>query len=185
MANKLSKVSSIGKGEYLSRTSYYLVKGKESHAVNVENESGFAFTIGNEIIEAETYTATQFDETVEVTRTELIAIFNGVGDTIFSVQFNKKPEMADINEAIESANKGRILKIDELKKLIKTAYKGKDRVLTGYMVSVENGFGRSTVIDLEADRTKSTPDWDSRIRQVDHRTLNWLIWKNKKYVVKK
>lgn len=37
---------------------------------------------------------------------------------------------------------------------------------------------------VEADKSKSTADWDSRLRQVDHRTLNWLIYKNKKYVVK-
>ena len=38
--------------------------------------------------------------------------------------------------------------------------------------------GRSTVIDLSAKT-------DNKFRQVDHRTIEWLIVKNVKYVLKK
>ena len=46
------------------------------------------------------------------------------------------------------------------------------------MVEVENNLGRSLVIDLRA------PDKNNRFRQVDHRTIESIIFKNKKYVLK-
>lgn len=181
-----SSFDKIQKGDRLSETQYYEVIAVGSGAIAVKNERGFEFQISSGIVEEGMYSAGQFNETVELTRTELIEVFSKVGDTVFKVNFNKQPSATSINDAIESANKGKIIPIkDHLKKLVKDAYKGEERTLTGYLISVETGFGRSMVIDLEADISKTTPEWDSRIRQVDHRTLNWLIWKNVKYQVKK
>lgn len=185
MANKKSDFRQIKKGDFLSETQYYEVVGVNPSGIQVKNERGFEFGIQSGIVEEGIYSASQVLEEVQVTRTELIEIFSKVGDTVFTVCFNKQPTSESINEAIESANKGKILPIAELKKLVKAAYKGEERILTGYLVKVETGFGRSMVIDLEADTSKSTPEWDARLRQVDHRTLNWLISKNVKYIVKK
>lgn len=187
MENKKSKFSEIAAGDYLSETQYYRVLRNTGTMLEVENERGFPFAVAKGIVEEGIYTANQFDAEKEVlvTRTELIRIFGTVNDTVFKVCFNKQPTADAINEAIASANRGKILPIAELKKVVKTAYKGEERVLTGYLVSTETGFGRSMVIDLEADRSKSTADWDSRLKQVDHRTLNWLVFKNVKYSVKK
>ena len=184
MENK-SDFKKIQNGEFLSETQYYEVKSKSLSDVRVINERGFEFSIGSGIVEEGVYSASQFNDEVQVTRTELIEIFSGVGDTVFTVCYNKQPKAEDINDAIASANKGRILPIKDLQKLVTDAYKGEVRVLVGYLVKVETGFGRSLVIDLDADKTKSTPEWDSRLRQVDHRTLKWLIYKNVKYSVKK
>lgn len=179
-----SDFKQIRKGDFLSETQYYEVKNVTPDQIAVVNERGFEFNIGRAIVEEGLFSATQFTETVKVSRTELIEIFHGVGDTVFQVCFNKQPTADAINEAIESANKGKILPINELKRLVKQAYKGEERILIGYLVKTETGFGRSMVIDLEANTSKSTPEWDSRLRQVDHRTLNWLIYKNIKYEVK-
>lgn len=180
-----SRFSDIKEGDKLSETQYYEVIDKGYNDIRVRNERGFEFSISAKIVEEGMYAANQFDPEVTVTRTELIELFNAVGDTVFTVCFNKQPSSESINEAIESANKGKIIPIKDLKKLVKEAYKGEERILTGYLIKNETGFGRSMVIDLEADTTKSTPEWDARIRQVDHRTLNWLIHKNVKYSVKK
>jgi len=187
---KKSDVSRIKIGDRLSETQYYEVLDTNT-VIRVKNERGFEFGIGYAIVEEGIFSADQYNEEVFVTRTELIKRFAECGDTVFTVNYHKQAEMKDINDAIESANKGKILPIAEIKKLVKTAYKGEERTLTGYLISVETGFGRSMVIDLKADASKSTPAtaekpaWDSRIRQVDHRTLNWLIQKNIKYTVKK
>ena len=47
-----------------------------------------------------------------------------------------------------------------------------------HMVEVENNLGRSLVIDLKADG-------DNKFRQVDHRTIESIIFKNTKYALKK
>ena len=47
-----------------------------------------------------------------------------------------------------------------------------------HMVEVENNLGRSLVIDLNA----TSP---SKFRQVDHRSIDFIIHENKKYVLKK
>ena len=54
---------------------------------------------------------------------------------------------------------------------------GGERILTGRLLSTEPLLGRSYFDDLEiAD--------GHRLRQVDHRTIKWLILNKKKYVVK-
>lgn len=50
--------------------------------------------------------------------------------------------------------------------------------MTCHLVNVENNLGRSTVIDL----TAKTP---SKFRQIDHRTIQWIIFRNVKYILKK
>lgn len=57
---------------------------------------------------------------------------------------------------------------------------GDPRTMTCKMVSIENGFGRSNVIDMKLQFAGES----DTVRQVDHRTLNWIILKNVKYSVK-
>ncbi|MEO1373949.1 MAG: hypothetical protein AAFW70_06445 [Cyanobacteria bacterium J06635_10] len=184
MNNKKSSFSEIEIGQFISETQYYKIISKNGSDIEVENERSFQFSIGKEILEEGIYSAHQYNQELQVTRTELIEQLTKVGDTVFTVSFNKQPSANAINEAIESANEGKNISTKELKKIVKNAYRGQERILTGYLKKTETGFGRSTVIDLEADRGNN-PDWDARIKQVDHRTLNWLIFKNVKYIVKK
>lgn len=183
MVNKKSESNTIGTGQFLSETQYYRVNRVDSQTITVVNERNFEFNVGKTIVEEGMFTAHQYNQELKVSRTELIEIFSQVGDTVFTVNFNKQPKATDINDAIAEANKGKIIPIAELQKIVKAAYKGEERTLVGYLIGVETGFGRSTVIDLEAEKG-SKPDWDGRLRQVDHRTLNWLISKNVKYCVK-
>lgn len=52
-----------------------------------------------------------------------------------------------------------------------------NRTLIGHLVSSEPKMGRSNVVDLEVTTGHNG-------RQVDHRTLNWLILKGTRYTVK-
>lgn len=183
MESKKSNAQDIQAKTYLSETQYYEVTRVSGNRINVKNERGFEFGIASNIVEEGMYTADQYAEVVEVNRTQLIEIFSKVGDTIFTVNFNKQPKAKDINDALANINKGKIIANAEIKKVVKEAYKGENRTLIGYLKHTETGFGRSSVIDLEQERGDN-PDWDARTRQVDHRTLNWLISKNVKYIVK-
>jgi hypothetical protein len=59
---------------------------------------------------------------------------------------------------------------------------GKERVLRGRLIKPEPLLGRSMVEDLDAKPEQG--DLRGRVRQVDHRTIKWLIVENKKYIVK-
>lgn len=50
--------------------------------------------------------------------------------------------------------------------------------MRGHLVKCENSLGRSTVIDLSSKA-------DNKFRQVDHRTIEYIILRNVKYVLKK
>lgn len=56
---------------------------------------------------------------------------------------------------------------------------GEMRTLTGRLLESENLMGRSNVEDLELPTTEK-----NKLRQVDHRTLQSLILKDVKYVIK-
>ena len=63
--------------------------------------------------------------------------------------------------------------------MAKTIVKGEVCSMICHMVEVENNLGRSLVIDLKADCK------DNRFRQVDHRSIESIVFKNVKYVLKK
>lgn len=50
--------------------------------------------------------------------------------------------------------------------------------MTCHLVDTENNLGRSTVIDLSAKTA-------NKFRQIDHRTIQYIIFQNVKYVLKK
>lgn len=56
-----------------------------------------------------------------------------------------------------------------------------ERTLRGYLVTKETGFGRSQCVDLDLPANDS----GKRLRQVDHRTLNWIIIGGVKFETKK
>lgn len=172
--NKLI-VNQIKVGDKLSRLSYLKILTVFSSAVEVQNEEGVKWTIDKAIIEKECYSADQFTETKIVNRSELIEIFNKTGDNIYTVNFNKQAKLADAFDAV--CNKGKLKSNATLKKELSEAMNGEERTLIGYTISREVAWGRSMVINLETEDK-------NRIRQVDHRTLNWLICQNVKYIVK-
>lgn len=56
---------------------------------------------------------------------------------------------------------------------------GEERVLRGRLIKPEPLLGRSMVEDLDKPVTEK-----NRLRQVDHRTINWLVVDGVKYIVK-
>lgn len=177
MENKC-EASKLEVGEKLSRISYMTVKGKQGGYITVENEGGTQWDISQDIVSKECYSAKQASEEVEVNLTKLIQIFNEVGDTVFTVNFDKLPTHEDFIKLTRDED-SKIRSYADMKKDFK-AFRGTNRTLVGYLVRSENGFGRSLVVDLEAEKGEKK----SNLRQVDHRTLNWLIVKNIKYIVK-
>jgi hypothetical protein len=185
LTNKRLDTSQLKIGEYLSDIQYYKIIEINSEKITVVNERGFEFDIDRDIVEEGIYSASQYQIERMVSRTEICEMLEQAGNNVFTVNFNKQIREQELQEKILKAIKdsaGKLLGDRDLekalKKLSKESLEGEERTLIGYLLKVEPKMGRSVVIDLEIPVNKN------RIRQVDHRTLNWLILKNVKYIVR-
>lgn len=169
-------------GDYLSEVQYYRVMSVSEDEITVQNERGYQIAVTKGVVQEGMYSASQFTEERKVTRSQLCEILENAGDTVFMVNFHKKIKEKDVADAVFE-----ILTEDDLsdqkavqkhvRAALKEALQGKERTLVGYLIKAEPKMGRSEVIDLEAEG-------DHRMRLVDHRTINWMIIKNVKYVTK-
>lgn len=171
-----TKFSAIKTGEKLSYTSYVTVLGKAKlngvDAIQVEDQRGQKFTIaGASLIEDSFYSASQFHDTQTVSRTAIIELIETAGDTIFTVNFNKKVDPKVVADAVNLAvrTKSKFTESDA-----KTILLGEERTMVCVLTSLEPKMGRTQVTDLELNEG----------RQIDHRTINWLIIKGTKYISK-
>ena len=162
-------------GDVLSSVSYFTVDSvpKNDSNVYVKDEDGKPVRISKSIVE--TYdTAVQHTTEKAVTRTEMVEMLAGARDSVFSVAFNKQPTAKDVAAAAAIDDK------KERAKSVKEAMKGKRRVLQGYTLQHETGMGRTSVIDMDAGGVNK----QARVRQIDHRSLEYLILRGVKYTLK-
>lgn len=117
--------------------------------------------------------ANQFSETKKLSRTGIVNIMEHTNGGIFTVNFNKQITK-EYGERQLSEMDPDELKTDEGRSRIMNALlKGESRTLRGKIQNTEPKMGRSQVIDLDVNER----------RLVDHRTINWLIYKNVKFIV--
>ena len=166
-----SDVSQIKKGDCLSEIQYYEVLSVNSKGVHVKNERGMEFTIGAAIVEEGLFSANQHEDVEEVTRTELVATLANAGETVFTANFNKKPDIKALKEAFNNPEVQVKTQVAMNEMLL-----GEARTMVGYLKSSDSLSGRYQVVDLE--------DPEKRAKQIDQRTLNWIILRNVKYTVK-
>ena len=174
----------MNKGDILSTTEYLKVEklGKDTlgnAAAMVKNlETGES--MGIEVKLANKYNhGTNFSKTEKVSLTAAVEIMENVGDKVFTVEYNKKADPIEVAQriaALSSKEQGSKTKVTK-------CMLGDNRTMTARLVSVEAKLGRSTVMDLEIDKAMKG-DWDSRTRQVDHRTIKSIVVGGTKYVVK-
>jgi hypothetical protein len=166
--------STLKTGDRLSETQYYEVVSTDTTRMRVRNERGFEFNVSKEIVEEGMFNANQFTETKKISRTAMVDILESTNGHIFTVNFDKKPTDQSVLEVLKSftiADFGDSAKLSHISEKIA---RGENRTLTGYMIAPEVKMGRSKVIDLNEDAPANS-------RLVDHRTLNWLIFKGVKY----
>lgn len=109
---------------------------------------------------------------------ELAEILEDAGDTCFTVSFKKKVDKDHVEELLLSTDRAELKDAAFCSKFSKSITEGEECTLVGHLVDAESSLGRSTVIDL---LTKSK----NKFRQVDHRTINFIIIKNVKYTLRK
>ena len=162
--------------QYLSMTSYMTVVNI-GDMVSVRNQYGSNMQMSKELLES-MYSATHYSAEVALNMTGLAELLMSVQDVVFSINFKKQASEAAAVERVLNADASDFTDKKKSAALAKALLQGQDCSLLCHMVEVENNLGRSLVIDLQA------PDKNNKFRQVDHRTIESIIFKNKKYVLK-
>jgi len=143
----------------------------------VENSFGETMHVSKDIIE-KMDSGNHNAKEQPVNMTELAEILESVGDTVFTVSFKKLVKESDVQDKLSSMTPVQLKDAKTLTDLTKSIVEGEECTMTCHLVEAESSLGRSTVIDL-------TSTHDNKFRQVDHRSINYIIFKNVKYVLKK
>jgi hypothetical protein len=98
----------------------------------------------------------------------------GCADTIFKVSFHKKLDQKLIESKLKEIKYEDIKKGQNMKQITKNLIEGELVEITGHLLESENNLGRSLVVDLNAPK-------ENNLRYVDHRTIEYIIFKNVKY----
>lgn len=182
--NQKIDVEKIKVGDLFSQIQYYKVVKVNPKTVILNNQKGEEEKWEKELL-FDTCSANQYQIEKIVNRSEINQILEKVGQHVFTVNFNKKVKTSDIKNKLLTAIKdkeGNPLTYEEIEKNLKTISKdlniGEERTLQGYLLEINNQMGRSIAIDLELELDQY------RVRQIDHRTINWLIFNGIKYIVK-
>jgi ribosomal protein L18E len=153
------------------------VRAIEGPCITVENSYGNQMHVSRDILE-QMSSASHFAKDVPLNMTALAELLETVGDTVLSVQFRKKPNEAQVAEKIASLKPKDLKDAGKLSKITKELLEGETVTMVCHLIDSEANLGRSTVIDFSAATA-------NKFRQVDHRTIDHIIFKNVRYILKK
>lgn len=178
-ASKLCSASKLKTGDWVSCVVYYR---RGEYATRYTNHRGQSLGISDGIVENECYAADQFnvEKTIGVKRLRELMLHES-GDAIFTVCFTKKPVVGDVEKKVDTilgggADTWKSLPRKRRRSEIDGLMHGDQRRMVCHMKTHEEELGRLQVIDMEADGPHKE-------RQVDLRTVIWLILKNVKYTI--
>lgn len=164
----------LKKGEVLSETQYYTVEKTSDDKVQLKNDLGENIVVDSKYVESCLNSASQYSTEKKVTKTEIANLFINNPLIAMTVNYNKQ---LDVNEILDD------LVGETNKTKIKNLLKGEERTMIGRHFGEISDLGRVQFVDMEITKD-TTKSYDNRLRQVDPRTLNWIIVKNTKYIVK-
>ena len=188
----MGKFKNLTVGEVLSETQYYKVEKMSGDKVQLVNDNGERIVVNAEYVDGQLSSANQFSKEQKVTRTEMADIMLNNARTAITVNYNKQVKESDVAAELEKevANAYNTSTPSEvgakIKKAVKASIKksmqGVERTMIGIHYGSVNEFGRLQFIDMEEEVKPG--GYDNRLKQVDPRTLNWLIVNDIKYVIK-
>lgn len=187
----MTKFSNLTVGEKLSETTYYSVAKIGTTKVQLKSDNGEDVILDKAYVESFLTSSSQYSSEKEITRTEAAALFIASPGIVMTVNYNtqvKKEEALKAMEDIYPNKGGKMLSEADYKKkakeILASVIIGKERTMVGRHYGSVNEFGRMSFIDMEIAKDTTKPEYDSRTRQVDPRTINWMIIKGVKYTVK-
>lgn len=181
----MAKFAELTTGDVLSETQFYKVVKKVGDEIELQNDNKVSVVYTKEYVEACVIAASQFSSEKKVTKTEAAAILLSSPGVAIEVNFNTKVDEKELFEEVMKEISGATIAGIEaaVKKGIKKGINGVARTMRGRHFGELNDLGRLNFIDMDVLKDDSKP-YDNRIRNVDPRTINWMIIKNIKYTVK-
>ena len=169
----------------LSETQYYSVVKVAGDKVQLKNGLDQDIVVDRGYVEDCLTSADQYEKEEKLNKTDLTALFLKSPNVVFTVSFNKQVKEADVVKEILDAYEGSTPKTIEaaIKKAVKRGMNGEERVLVGYHTGIQDTFGRISAIDMNIAKDPSK-DYNTSLRLIDPRELNYLVLKGVKYTLK-
>lgn len=185
MTETTAQFKKLKEGEILSEQQFYVVAKKTGTQVQLTNDHGENIVVDAKYVDQCLTSAAQAISEEKLTRTELAAKFLANPNIAMSMSFNKKVKEVDLVAEIMTSYEGSTPSAFKtgLKKTIKKGMSGEERIIEGRHYGEMNEFGRVNFVDMKQTK-KDGAAYDTRLRQVDPRTINWMILKGIKYTVK-
>ena len=175
----------LKKGSIASETQFYVVKEVRTNDLVLTTDNKQEIVVTKSYATKHLVSADQFSDEKTVSRTEIIDLFLQSTGVSLTANYNKQVKESDVLDSIlstyQNSTPANLQK--NLKKIVKTALEGEERTIKGRHLGGVDSFGRIVFIDMEQEYEVGAKH-DARIRLVDPRTINWLIVRDVKYVVK-
>ena len=185
----------IDPGTIFSENSFYVVKEVQQAKIIVTDEFGHEITMGLPYVKEILVCADFYEKEEQKTMTELAELFinspriamtasyitKATEKTKKEFEAEKATKMAEIQNA--SLKNATALLNDLMDNPITKTIPGRERVIKGRHYGHVDDLGRVNFIDMEIKRD-TTKDYDTRSRQVDPRTIRYLIINKTKYTLK-
>jgi len=187
-------------GSILSETSFYVIEDFRNDKIIVRDDLGNKITMGEPYVKQICTSADLYDSEEKKTMSELADIFINSPRIAMTVAFFKKDAEKtktaynkEVSDAILRVQNAKVSEVEGLLKSlienpISRVIPGELRVMKGRHHGHIDELGRIHFIDMELPKdTKAAKDgsmYDTRKREVDPRTIQWLIVNKVKYVLK-
>jgi hypothetical protein len=186
----MTQFKNLKVGTRLSETQYYKVEKIVNGQVQLRNDFNEPIVVDSNYVEKCLTSADQFDTEKNMSKTDVTNLFLSATNVALTVNYNKQVKEDEVKKQLWDLylNKGgKILSENEYKKKVASAIGaalvGEERTMVGRHYGSQDEFGRIRFIDMEEVQDLAK-DYDTRQRLVDPRTINWLILKGVKYIVK-
>lgn len=187
-------------GSILSETSFYVIEDFRNDKIIVRDDLGNKITMGEPYVKQICTSADLYDSEEKKTMSELADIFINSPRIAMTVAFFKKDaektKTAYNKEVSDAILKVQNAKVSEVEGLLKSLIEnpisrvipGELRVMKGRHHGHVDELGRIHFVDMELPKdiklTKEGVEYDTRKREVDPRTIQWLVVNKVKYSLK-
>lgn len=170
-------LSKLAVGNWFSQVQYFQLNSRNGDIYNcsILKDTKMTYTIPSEQVH-DMHSASLYDSEEKVTKTQMVEIFKGANEAVFTVTFKAKVQPEDVADLLSTVKSQADLD-SRRSQLSKQLLEGKLTTISGFLAKQEESLGRSLVIDLSKERSKA-------FRQVDHRHIQELVLKNVKYTLK-